>query len=288
MSSSLVKRILVAAVGIPTAFAVVWAGGWSFAVVLGALGALGALELFRLAERSGVRPLVWPGAIGAFLAPAAVLAVHPNGLGLTVNWLAAAGAIWILVVMAGVVWGRGPQGRPLLAASVTVFGGLYAGALLAFLVPIRNVGGGAAFDLGATWLVFLPLALTWVCDTCAMAGGSLVGGARLAPTLSPGKTWAGAVAGLLGATVASLAYGRWLLGGVGGVALGFWQLLAIGVAVGVLGQIGDLAESALKREAGVKDSGSFFPGHGGVLDRLDSLYWVIPSVALLLRAFGTL
>ena len=103
--------------------------------------------------------------------------------------------------------------------------------------------------------------------------------------LSPNKTWAGAVWGAVGATAAAPLYGVWILGGVG-VRIPLWELAVVGVGVGVLGQLGDLAESLFKREAGVKDSGGFFPGHGGVLDRLDSLYWAIPVTVLLLKAFG--
>ena len=85
----------------------------------------------------------------------------------------------------------------------------------------------------------------------------------------------------------AVAYGAFALTAAG-IALRVWQLLVIGLVVGVLGQIGDLAESLLKRSVGVKDTGSFFPGHGGVLDRLDSLYWVIPMSAMCFYAFGVL
>jgi phosphatidate cytidylyltransferase len=136
-------------------------------------------------------------------------------------------------------------------------------------------------------LVLLPLVTTWLCDTFAMVGGAAFGGPKFAPTVSPKKTWSGALSGLLGAGAVALMYG-WLVLREVGIALTAWQLLIIGLVVGVLGQIGDLAESLLKRSAGVKDSGTFFPGHGGVLDRLDSLYWVIPLSAMCFYAFGVL
>ncbi len=115
----------------------------------------------------------------------------------------------------------------------------------------------------------------------------MFGGPKLAPVISPHKTWSGAVAGLVGAGFVAVLYGVWILGGVG-VSLRVWQLVIIGLVVGVLGQVRDLAESLLKRSVGVKDSGAFFPGHGGVLDRLDSLYLVIPVSALCFYAFGVL
>jgi len=105
--------------------------------------------------------------------------------------------------------------------------------------------------------------------------------------LSPAKTWAGAVTGTLGALLAALAWGRWVLAPLG-APLSPAILLVSAVAVATLGQLGDVAESLFKREAGVKDSGAVFPGHGGVLDRLDSLYWAIPTVALVVAVGGRL
>jgi len=189
--------------------------------------------------------------------------------------------------------GRGPGARPLSAVAVTVFGALYASGLLSFLIAIRHgrEGAGAVGSDGAdaawpaTWLVLLPLALTWIGDTCAMATGTLLGGPKLAPVLSPQKTWAGAIGGAVGGLAAALLIGRLILPRVG-VHLGGWQLATVGGVLAVAGQVGDVAESLLKREAGVKDSSTLIPGHGGVLDRLDSLYFVIPSAAGLYRLFG--
>jgi phosphatidate cytidylyltransferase len=118
-----------------------------------------------------------------------------------------------------------------------------------------------------------------------MAAGTLVGGPKLAPVLSPRKTWAGAVGGTAGAIVAALLIGRLILPRVG-VHLGVWVLATVGAVLAVAGQVGDVAESLLKREVGVKDSSALIPGHGGVLDRLDSLYFVIPSAAGLYKLFG--
>jgi phosphatidate cytidylyltransferase len=135
--------------------------------------------------------------------------------------------------------------------------------------------------------VLFPLVITWLCDTAAMAAGSTIGGAKLAPVLSPKKTWAGAIGGATAALVTAVAVGVLVLGPLG------WQLplpllVAAGLAVGVIGQLGDVVESLFKREAGVKDSSTLIPGHGGVLDRLDSLYYVIPVVAILLAASGAI
>jgi phosphatidate cytidylyltransferase len=131
----------------------------------------------------------------------------------------------------------------------------------------------------------LPLVVTWACDTAAMAAGRLVGGPKLAPVLSPNKTWAGAIGGTGGAVVATIAYGPLVLDRVA-FGLPQWQLVVIGFAIALAAQVGDVAESLFKREVGVKDSSSLLPGHGGVLDRLDSLYFVAPVAAGLFRIFG--
>jgi phosphatidate cytidylyltransferase len=166
-----------------------------------------------------------------------------------------------------------------------VFGSLYASALLVFIVPIRHGVHSEAHPLASTALVVFPLTVTWICDTCAMAAGTLVGGPKLAPVLSPQKTWAGAIGGVLGALVAALAFGRLILARFA-LELPAMQLLAVGLAVALAAQLGDVAESLLKREAGVKDSSALIPGHGGVLDRLDSLYFVVPVSATLFWLFG--
>jgi phosphatidate cytidylyltransferase len=275
------KRLVVAAVGIPAAFYLVYLGGWFLAATLALLAALGALELYRLAGHDGVQPLVTVGVLGALAMPFAALGARRLTDG---RILVLLGAAWLLVIMLLALRARTPQDRPLAAVAITSFGALYTGGLPSFLLWLRE--STAASDAwSATWLVFLPLALTWICDSLAMAGGSLVGGAKLAPVISPHKTWAGFVVGAIGATLLAPLYGYLVLDRVG-VHVPILALLLVGLGIGTLGQLGDLAESLFKREAQVKDSGSFFPGHGGVLDRLDSLYWGIPTTVLILRMFG--
>lgn len=282
MSASLVRRIIVAAIAIPTVFALVYLGGWVLAAALAVVGGLGSSELFRLARAQGGRPLGGLGSLGAAAIPLAVFAMvrHPAA------WIAYAALIWMIAVMAAAVFRRGPDDQPLTAIAVTTFGAAYTGLLPAFLLVLRHAG---SWDdaLAATWIVFLPLAVTWVCDSMAMAGGSLIGGAKFAPVISPNKTWAGAVSGSLFATLIAPIYGILLLNPAG-VHIAWWRLALLGLVLSVVGQIGDLAESLLKRAAGVKDSGTLLPGHGGVLDRLDSLYWVLPISAFMLTLYGVL
>jgi phosphatidate cytidylyltransferase len=279
----MVKRLAVAAVGIPAAFCLVYLGGWALAATLSVLGVLGALEVYRLAGHRAVQPLTIVGLVGAVGMPALVLALLP-GRGLGPRWSLLLGAAWLIAIMLCALRSRSPEDHPLPAVSITAFGAVYTAGLPAFLLWLRE-SPVAPSAWAASWLVFLPLVLTWICDSLAMLAGATIGGPKLAPVLSPKKTWSGAIAGAVGATVLAPVYG-WLVLVPLGIRVPLAALLLTGLGVGTLGQLGDLAESLFKREAGVKDSGTFFPGHGGVLDRLDSLYWGIPVTVIILRAFA--
>ncbi|MFQ5692913.1 MAG: phosphatidate cytidylyltransferase, partial [Nitrospinota bacterium] len=189
---------------------------------------------------------------------------------------AAAVAVWaaLLVFFSAAVWlppGGWPAPRGLAGGIVGI---LFVGATFGALSMLRNLGAGAD---GWRWVFFLLL-VVWGGDTGAYYGGRAWGKRPLNARLSPKKTRAGAVAGL-GAGVAGALLARlWFLPGGGWVEVGTAALL-----LGAAGQVGDLAESALKRAAGVKDAGGLIPGHGGVLDRLDSLTFAGPVLYAALR-----
>lgn len=286
MAREMPRRVAVAAVAIPLAVGMVYLGGWVLVVGLALLGVFGTREFFALTARGGVQALALPGYAGAVLFPVTAYLLLQAGGGLDPIWALMGGMIWLIATMTYAVGFSSPSGQPALALGATFFGPCYTAGLLAFLLLVRHGVEGAS-PLVGTVLVFLPLVTTWLCDTFAMTGGSVFGGPKFAPMISPRKTWSGALSGLVGAGIVAVAYGLLVLSEVG-IDLRIWQLLVIGLVVGVLGQIGDLAESLLKRSVGVKDSGAFFPGHGGVLDRLDSLYWVIPMSAMCFYAFGVL
>jgi phosphatidate cytidylyltransferase len=281
MSRNLLVRVAVAVPAIAISLVVLWLGGWALATALALLGVLGTREVYDLARREGIEPIDHLGLAAAAAVPFATFWVKGYADWEPVLYVA---ALWLLAVLV-VAMVRGPARRPLTAVSVTVFGSLYASTLLAFTIAIRHGPHSDAHPRGSVALVVLPLVVTWVCDTCAMAAGTLIGGPKLAPVLSPRKTWAGAVGGLVGGLIAALVYGPLVLDRVA-LRLGVWQLAAVGFVVALAAQVGDVAESLFKREAGVKDSSSLIPGHGGVLDRLDSLYFVLPATAGLLRLFG--
>jgi phosphatidate cytidylyltransferase len=283
MDRNLAQRIGFAAAATPLALGIVWYGGWPLAVLVALVAVLGARELFGLFRQTGGRAIEGLGLLAAGTVPIAVYLVLTEGMPITAG-LACAAALWLLSVLAAALATHGPSARPLEAVSVTVFGVCYAAALPAFLLDIRHAAHPERSWAG-TWLVFFPLVVTWVCDTAAMFGGRTFGGPKLAPVVSPGKTRAGAVAGLLGALITAVLFGVWVFPAVGvGAPLG--ALLLTAAALAVTGQVGDLVESLFKREAGVKDSSHLIPGHGGVLDRFDSLYFVVPVAAALYRLLG--
>jgi phosphatidate cytidylyltransferase len=300
--SELAERVAVAALGVPVAVAAVYWGGWVLGAVLAAVAAGGAYELYRLATYCGVRPFVLPGALTAGLL-VLIAAGRPDPL-------ASAPLLWslLLVLLLGTaiaaIFTHGADGHPLPAVSVTVAGALLTGGTLAYALYLRHLPGEPLAWAGAglatrdaehaAWvgraLVAYPLVLTWVNDSFAFFGGRLLGRRRLAPRVSPGKTVAGALVGLigtvfLGTVYAALVFWRWL-----DVPIGLVAAVVGAVVISVIAQLGDLAESLLKREAGVKDSGRVFRGHGGILDRFDALFFTIPVaywyLALVLRSGG--
>lgn len=289
MPHQLARRVAVAALGIPTAIGAIYVGGWLLVALLAALGVLGARELCGLAATSQISAPRTLSYSGAALFPVLTYLLLPVGGGWELRPAALVVAFWVIAVTAFSTFGRQLDRSPLKGTSIGLMAGIYAGGLPALLLYLRYPQGefSALQAPALTALAVFPLVLTWVCDTLAMAGGIWFKGPKLAPRLSPGKTWSGAASGAVAALLASWAYGRWVLEPLG-VQLSATELWSCGLVVGTLGQLGDLAESAWKREAGVKDSGGLFPGHGGVLDRLDSLYWNVPGVTLVLVLGGSI
>lgn len=286
MDSNLVRRVGFAVIAIPLALAIIWYGGLPLAFLLALTSVLAARELFDLAGRQGVRPARALGFVSAAaVAPVTYVAlVAPDVRDLVLaGWPYLVG-IWVIVLLTWALAARAPAEKPLGAAGVTLLAVVYTGVLPAFLIGIRHLSHPERSWAGA-WLVFFPLVVTWVCDTAAMFGGKALGGAKLAPTISPGKTRSGAAAGVVGGLLMAPIFGTLVFPRVG-LHIPLWQLLVLAGVLSIVGQIGDLAESLFKREAGVKDSSHLIPGHGGVLDRFDSLYFVIPVAAAMYDLFG--
>jgi len=289
MASNLARRIAFAVVAIPAVVAIAWVGQWVFAALLAVAAALGARELYGFARAQGIEPLERTGMAFAALAPLAmgtVVTAMPAAQWTREGYLL---VVLLLGVLCLALVRRGPGGRPLATAAVTVLGVLYPGFLLSYALVLRHPHPGlvAADARVGMALLFYPLVLTWAGDTAAMAGGKAIGGPKLAPVVSPNKTWAGALAGLVATVALSVMYAAWVFPRAG-LAVSLAQAVVFGVVISLAGQVGDVAESLFKREIGVKDSSALIPGHGGVLDRLDSLYFVVPVTALAFRIAGIL
>jgi phosphatidate cytidylyltransferase len=274
--SELTRRILFAVIAAPASVAIIYFGDWALAIVLAVLAALAAWELFRMARETGALPLE-PAGIG--LAALLPIAVHAQRLGIyTLSNTAI--VTMVLLLFASTIWLRGPAGKPLSSVAITAFGVLYAG-LFSYIYALRyhDYAVGAA---AGTALVFLPVLLTWSTDVGAYAFGRLFGRKKLIPSISPGKTVEGAVGGLGLSIVICLLYVRFVLMRYAQLGLTIQGAVLFAIVISVAAQTGDLAESLLKREAGVKDSSRIIPGHGGILDRFDSLLFVMPVAFLLL------
>lgn len=270
--SDLGKRLAVAAVGIPISVAVARVGGPVMAAGLGVLAALGVRELAAMAKGKGGRVATSIAIPAAAAFPMVVLYWGATGAwALTTLILLEAAGYWTLRIA--------PEDGPATAAATTAMGAIYVGGLLSFGIGLRETILPGAVD--GTLLFFLPVAVTWLADTAAYFGGRAFGRRPMAPRVSPNKTVEGGVFGLLAGPIGVLAYATFLLPGVA-ESLGAGLLVVLGFLISAAAILGDLSESALKRECGVKDSSNLLPGHGGVLDRLDSLLWSIPVAYLFL------
>jgi phosphatidate cytidylyltransferase len=262
--SAIILRLLTAAVGIPLLLLVVFIGGPLFTAVVAVALISGFVEFAR-AVGLGRTAL---SAVGAITVAALVVAAHGDGR--LPAAVLSAGAIASLVVLVA----RGEPPANLTPWALALAGVLYVGLLGQHAVELRLL------PAGRDWVLF-ALFTTFATDTGAYAIGRAFGRYKLAPRLSPGKTVEGAAGGLVAGATAALALNAVLNLGQLPAAM-----LALGVAAAVAAQFGDLAESLIKRAAGVKDMGTILPGHGGVLDRLDSLLFVVPVVYYAARWLG--
>ena len=271
------KRLVTAIVLGPLFLAAVAVGRVVFLVAILALVGLGVWEFYRLAAVKRPRPRVVPGIGLALLFPALFFLAPASPL--TVPGLLALGVIG--VALAQLL--DGSSDEALGGVSITVYGAAYVGLLFGHFVLIREISRvvpGMPYWWGAV-LVGLTVVLVWLNDSAAFAIGRRWGRHKLIPRVSPGKTIEGAVGALV--VTMLIAVGVVLAAGSRMPLLTPADALAIGALVGVVGPIGDLIESAFKRDAGVKDASDLIPGHGGVLDRFDSLMAVAPAVWYYLR-----
>lgn len=259
----LARRVVTAAIGIPIVVTLIVGGGWILTVGAALLASLGIREVSRMFAANHLiffprLAVVWVWAL--FLAQrwhvVPLLAVVTLGV--------------VATAMAGVVLGR--QASSFQGVLTTTWAGLYLGLFFSFVVAIRQLPHGRVLTIGFFLVV-------WITDTMAYFVGRQFGRAKILPHISPQKTWAGTVGGTVSAVMGAIGLGYL-------VHIGHWQAGLFGLLVSVTAQLGDFLESQLKRYTGVKDSGGLLPGHGGILDRFDSILFALPVAYYLLKGLG--
>ncbi|MFQ3631806.1 phosphatidate cytidylyltransferase [Roseiflexus sp.] len=279
--SALVQRVLSAVVLLPLVVVCVWWGFWPFTALVVAAAVVGLGELYAAFNHGGRQANYALGIVLLALVLGAMIFRAVAGIDL----LAPALALMVMISLAACA-SRHAQHGAVAEWALTFGGALYIGGLLGFLVLLRALetplrGGLLALlqpQPGAAWIALVLMA-TWGQDVFAYFVGKRWGRRRMAPSLSPRKTWEGAAGGMLGALAGAL-----LALALFGLPLSLWMTVLIGVVAGIVGPVGDLSESFIKRQAGLKDAGSLIPGHGGILDRIDSLLFSAPAIYMVLMA----
>jgi len=276
----LLVRLASSFVGIPLLLLLVFAEGPPKVAALPFTGAVavcagvGLWEFFRAVKLRGFRPTETLAFLAIILLQFAAWSVSR---GILTSFLPALLAILVIATLVSDIWRHDSQ--PLANIGVTFLGVIYVGWLFSYLIFLRSLPGvvqvpffgGLSLPHAArgAWLVLYVFAVTWSADAGAYFFGMRFGKRKLAPRLSPNKTVEGAVGGIFAATTMSLLWGTW-------VGLPWFHCLFLGPVLGALGEVGDLCESALKRDLGIKDFGGLLPGHGGILDRFDSVLFTAP------------
>lgn len=272
------QRVATAAVGIPVTMALIYYGGTAFFLAVLFLAVLGYCEFAAMLRQHGIQVLRGGGAAGIAL----LLAAARWGNSYEQLFIV---FLFFVIVMVRMVACR--QTFNFVDAAATVIGFVYVGVAFANFILLRAVEGENVVSTATTgtWPVgvaylFITILATWAGDISAYFVGSWCGRHKLCPHISPGKSWEG-----LGGGIAGTLFVSYLIGKTFGVPL--YVVMFPGFIVALAGPLGDLAESAIKRFAGVKDSGRLLPGHGGVLDRLDSMMFTIPFVYFYVQSFNS-
>ena len=277
MSSGTLLRIVTAAALIPAVVAIIWWGSTGLVAALAGLVAiLAVLEFFALGEHMGFHAYrTWTCVAALAIFAEQWSAARADSLRSLADWIQIGREPRVTLDLVLVAFVLGMAAIALATrralAEVLPAVSLSAGALIFIVVPFSAVVrlDGPA-DIGRQLLLF-TLVVVWVGDTAAYFVGRAVGRTKMAPQLSPGKTWEGAAANVIGSLAVGVIFSRWM-------QIDPLHMVAMGGLASVAGQAGDLLESAYKRSAGVKDSGTILPGHGGVLDRIDALILAAPAV----------
>jgi phosphatidate cytidylyltransferase len=262
----MIKRILSALVGAPIILLLTWFGGMYLSVLITGLALLGLKEFLEIGRNAGL------AAQSKLLGMFSILWLFVFLMGYT-QWLLPLGIIWFVII-----FGHYALYYPKISFAQAAYGFvgfIYPVALFTYLYHLRELPNGLY------WCFYVFL-LVWITDSGAYFAGNVFGKRKLAPKVSPNKSVEGAVGGVLAALLFGFVF--WVVTKEGTLP----AILALSLLTSIVSQIGDLFESALKRSAGVKDSGALIPGHGGILDRFDSFLFALPIVyfALMLGVVG--
>ncbi len=258
----MVQRTLTTIIGLPILLLVVWVGGYWFKGLVAVVAAVAAWELARMARAWGQNPVPPIVAVLAALATAPWTTSDLFYDSATVIFLAGLLSVIATVTLLPVRKEDGSQAATLPTIAIALYVGL----------TLFHATALSVLDEGRDW-IFLLLGITFATDVAAYAVGRAVGSHRLAPSISPRKTWEGAAGGVIGAIAAGVGISSLL-----DLHIGLPEAVIVAGALALVGQLGDLYMSRLKRAADVDDSGSILPGHGGILDRVDSIMWVAVGV----------
>lgn len=263
-------RFLSGIIGIPLLILLVFTvDGIPFTLGIAVISVIGLYEFYQGVRKTGADPQEWVGLASGFLFLfSAMQRFHSVRFSLP-------GVLTLLVIATLIIELFRKNRAPIKNLGATLLGAVYVGWLFSYLVAINSINGiispfGPHFTLRmGGWLVLYVTFTVWAADTGAYLVGGKWGRHRLTPTLSPGKSWEGLAAGLASSMAMSVIMCQ-------AVGIPIIHALVLGFALCAAGLVGDLAESSLKRDIGIKDFGSFLPGHGGVLDRFDGLLFAAP------------
>ncbi|HZU68225.1 MAG TPA: phosphatidate cytidylyltransferase [Ktedonobacteraceae bacterium] len=261
--SGVVQRVITSFIAIPIVLVFVWFGGWWAFAAAGLVVVLGINELHTMMVHEGYHPLIVVSLVLSMLFMIAAMFPHLSLLFLEI------GLVLALLVSFPLLFFRKKLDGAMVDWSLTIAIAVYLGWPLSLFPVLRGYQVG--FSPGLWWVLVVLLG-TWSFDSGAFFTGRLIGRHKLAPKISPAKTWEGAIGGL----VCSIAFSLALT--VIPLKVPWYLAIVLGILIGVAATLGDLAESLIKRTTHVKDSGHFMPGHGGILDRADSILFVVVVV----------
>lgn len=266
-------RVITSVIAIPVVLVFVWLSGWwGFAAAL-LVVMLSVYELHNMMVHEGYHPLIWMSFALSILFLLAAMLPQQRLILLEVGLCAA------LLITFPFLFFRKKLDGAMVDWSLTLAIPVYVGWPLSVFLLLRGFQGG--FTPGLWWLLTVFLGV-WGFDTGAFFAGHFFGKHKLAPSISPAKTWEGAAGGMVLSIAAAVLFTVWSLG------VPWYMAILLGILIGIAATLGDLAESLIKRQTHVKDSGQFMPGHGGILDRIDSLLFAVLVVFIFAQIIGKL